>query len=103
LIDLRSMEDSRVILAPHSMPSRRWSLQSPEAYGFGAGEPAGLGDEGVCDASPNPYVDGLVESICLWRNGTLVLIVGGPMAMTDIRAVAASMDTRADRLAGDPA
>lgn len=69
-------------------------LRSPESYDLGAAEPTQLGDEGVCGSGPNPHLDGLVESICVWRNGTVVLIAGGPMAMTEIRMVAAAMDAR---------
>jgi predicted ATPase len=38
----------------------------------------------------------LEESICLWRSGPLVLIVGGPWPMAQIRAVTEEMNARID-------
>ena len=72
-------------------------LRSPAGYGLGEAEPAGLGDEGVCDNGPNPHLGGLVENICIWRNGAIVLIAGGPLSESDLYTVAAAMDGRADR------
>ena len=54
-------------------------LQSDDGYGFGAASgDAGLGDEGTCQEGANPALDDLQESICIWRHGDAVLIVGGP-------------------------
>ena len=70
-------------------------LRSEAGYGFGPGDPAGLGDEGTCDVGPNRGLDGLVEAICLWRNGPFVLLVGGPIDPAVIRDIAEGMDDRA--------
>lgn len=70
-------------------------LQSKEGYGFGPGPDADLGDEGTCDEGANPGVDGLQESICLWRNGPLVLIAGGPIDPEHLRPIAEAMDQAA--------
>jgi hypothetical protein len=70
-------------------------LQSEEGYGFGSGPDANLGDEGTCDEGANPALDGLQESICLWRNGSLVLIAGGPIDPEHLRPFAEAMDQAA--------
>jgi hypothetical protein len=72
---------------------------SDEAYGFSPTQNAGLGDEGACDEG-DVVLDRasgatLRESICLWRVGALVLAAGGPIAATDLRAIAEAMDARA--------
>jgi hypothetical protein len=71
-------------------------LQSEEGYGFGNGDPVALGDEGVCDEGDNPALDGLRETICIWRNGSLVLIAGGTFAPGAIHDVAEEMDARVE-------
>ncbi len=70
-------------------------LRDDVGYGFGAGESTPFAFEGVCDTGPNPAFDGLEESICIWRNGELVLIDGGTLSMTEIRALAEEMNDRA--------
>jgi hypothetical protein len=76
-------------------------LQLEGGYGFGIGAQAGLGDEGTCLQGDNPFLDGLHEAICVWRNGTLVLIAGGPIepnspqSSFDIRGIADTMDAQA--------
>jgi hypothetical protein len=67
-------------------------LQSEAGYGFGSGRDAELGDEGTCDEGANPALDGLQESICLWRNGRLVLIAGGPIDPGPLWQIAKAMD-----------
>jgi hypothetical protein len=72
-----------------------YELESSEGYDFGASQPAGLGDEGVCDVGPNPALDGLFESICIWQQGRLVLIAGGPIDMAQLHDLAEGMEARA--------
>jgi hypothetical protein len=74
-------------------------LQSDDHYGWGVGEDAGLGDEGTCLEGDNPEMGGLHETICLWRRGSLVLIVGGGSENeTPIPVDARAMDARAAAL-----
>ena len=74
-------------------------LQSDDRYGWGIGEEAGLGDEGTCLEGDNPREGGLHETICVWRNGPLVMAVGGGSENeTPIEAEAEAMDARADAL-----
>ena len=75
----------------------RNELESDDHYGWGMGEDAGLGDAGTCLEGDNPRLGGLHETICVWRRGTLVMIVGGGSANeTPIPAAAEAMDARAD-------
>jgi len=67
---------------------------SADGYGLDSDAPAGLGDEGTCAEGPVPTPLG-EEAICLWRNGTLVLIAGGAMDADDMHAIAEGMDARA--------
>lgn len=71
-------------------------LQSEDGYGWGSGEDAGLGDEGTCLEGDNPQEGGLHETICVWRNGPLVLVVGGDTGETPMQSFAEAMDARAD-------
>jgi hypothetical protein len=74
-------------------------LQFGESYGWGVGEDAGLGDEGTCLEGDNAELGGLHETICVWRRGPLVMVVGGGSRNeTPIPADAAAMDARADAL-----
>jgi hypothetical protein len=74
-------------------------LQSDDHYGWGIGDDAGLGDEGTCLQGDNPEMGGLHETICLWRRGPLVMIVGGGSENeTPIPTDAAAMDARAEAL-----
>ena len=52
-------------------------LQSDDRYGWGIGEDAGLGDEGTCLTGENPQMGGLHETIGVWRQDRLVMVVGG--------------------------
>ena len=70
-------------------------LQSEDGYGWGMGEPAGLGDEGTCLEGDNPRESGLHETICVWRNGSLVLVVGGDSTETPMQSLAEETDARA--------
>lgn len=71
-------------------------LQSEDHYGWGLGDSAGLGDEGTCLDGKNPQMGGLQETICAWRRGPLVMVVGGGTDNdTPIREDAAAMDARA--------
>jgi hypothetical protein len=72
-------------------------VSGDDGYGFAAMEPAGLGFEGTCGTGANPALDGLIETICLWRDGSLILIAGGPLPPADLKAIAAAMDARATR------
>lgn len=76
-------------------------LSSAAGYGFGAAEPAGFEAEGICDTGPNPSLNGLVETICIWRNGPLVLMVGGPLREDVIRTLGIEMNERASRALGE--
>jgi len=69
-------------------------LSDDDGYGFGTLDRAALGFEGVCDTGANPAHDGLIETICIWREGSLVLIAGGPMPPDDLKAIADAMDAR---------
>jgi hypothetical protein len=69
-------------------------LRSEEGYGFGDVERVALGFEGICDTGANPAHDGLVETICIWREANLILIAGGPMPPAALKAIAADMDAR---------
>jgi hypothetical protein len=69
-------------------------LRSEDGYGFGAMGRAGLGFEGRCDTGANPALDGLIETICIWRERTLILFAGGPLPPDDLGAIAAEMDAR---------
>jgi len=77
---------------------------SPEAYGFEA-LPASLGDIGVCDEGDfvldveTGFL--LHETICLWREANAVLAAGGYIEDSQVRAVAAGMDERAQRALDD--
>lgn len=71
-------------------------LQSDDGYGWGIGEPANLGDEGTCLEGDNPMEGGLHETICVWRNASLVLVVGGDSTETPMHFLAEQMDSRAD-------
>jgi hypothetical protein len=74
-------------------------LQSDDHYGWGIGEDAGLGDEGTCLDGENPQLGGLQETICVWRRGQLVMVVGGGSENeTPIEVEAAAMDARAAAL-----
>jgi hypothetical protein len=74
-------------------------LQSDDHYGWGIGEDAGLGDQGTCLEGDNPQLGGLHETICLWRHGPLVMVVGGGSENeTPIQVDAEAMDARADAL-----
>ena len=74
-------------------------LQSDNHYAWGIGEDAGLGDEGTCLDGQNPQMGGLEETICVWRRGPLVMVVGGGTENeTPIRDDAAAMDARAAEL-----
>jgi hypothetical protein len=74
-------------------------LQSDDHYGWGIGEDAGLGHAGTCLEGDNPQLGGLHETICLWRHGPLVMIVGGGSENeTPIQADAEAMDARAEAL-----
>jgi hypothetical protein len=71
-------------------------LQSDDHYGWGIGQDAGLGDEGTCREGDNPQLGGLHETICVWRHGPLVMVVGGGSENeTPIQAEAEAMDARA--------
>ena len=79
----------------------REELESPESYGWGRGDDAGLGDEGTCREGDNPRLDGLHETVCLWRRSSLVMVVGGGSKNeTPIPVTAAAMDSRAATLLG---
>jgi hypothetical protein len=69
-------------------------LSDADGYGFGSLDLAALGFEGVCDTGANPALDGLIETICIWRSGPFVLIAGGPMPPAALEAIAADMDAR---------
>jgi hypothetical protein len=71
-------------------------LQSDDGYGWGIGDDAGLGDEGTCLEGDNPQEGGLHETICAWRNGPLVLVVGGASGEATVQSIAEEMDSRAD-------
>jgi hypothetical protein len=74
-------------------------LQSDDHYGWGIGEDAGLGDQGTCLEGDNPQLGGLQETICLWRHGPLIMVVGGGSDNeSPIQVDAAAMDARADAL-----
>jgi hypothetical protein len=73
-------------------------LQSDDGYGWGIGDDAGLGDEGTCLEGDNPQEGGLHETICAWRNGPLVLVVGGESSEATVQSLAEEMDSRADAL-----
>ena len=75
-------------------------LQSDDGYGWGIGDDAGLGDEGTCLEGDNPQEGGLHETICAWRNGPLVLVVGGESSEATVQSLAAAMDSRADAALG---
>lgn len=68
-------------------------LVSDDDYGL-AGTPATLGDGGVWGEGPVPTPLG-EETICIWRNGTLLLAAGGALADDGIHAAAEAMDARA--------
>jgi hypothetical protein len=70
-------------------------LESEAGYGFST-RPAALGDEGVCGEGGNPGLGGLKESICVWRNGTLVLMLGSTLSPKANLSVAEGVDLRAD-------
>jgi hypothetical protein len=67
-------------------------LVSDDGYGL-AETPAALGDEGVCGEGPVPTPLG-EETICIWRNGPLLLAAGGALADDGVHAAAAAMDAR---------
>jgi hypothetical protein len=71
-------------------------LQSDDGYGWGIGEPANLGDEGTCLEGDNPVEGGLHETICVWRNASLLLVVGGDSTDTPMQSLAEEMDSRAE-------
>jgi hypothetical protein len=73
-------------------------LQSDDGYGWGYGDDAGLGDEGTCREGDNPQVGGLHETICVWRNGPLVLVIGGESSDATVESIAEEMDSRADAI-----
>lgn len=77
----------------------RNELESDDHYGWGAGEDAGLGDEGTCLDGENPQMGGLPETICVWRRAQLVMVAGGGIDNeTPVQEEAAAMDARADEL-----
>ena len=67
-------------------------LVSDDGYGL-VGTLAALGDEGVCGEGPVPTPLG-EETICVWRNGALLLAAGGALADDGIHAAAEAMDAR---------
>ena len=70
-------------------------LESAAGYGFST-RPAALGDEAVCGEGGNPGLGGLQESICIWRDRDLVLIIGGTLSPKATMSAAEGMDLRAD-------
>ena len=72
-------------------------LKGSDGYGFGLSQPADFAFEGICDTGANPAHNGLEESICIWRAGGLVLIVGGPQPRSQIEAIAEEINARAER------
>jgi len=71
-------------------------LTSDDHYGWDGGD-VGLGAEGTCAQGDNPQMGGLHETICVWRHGPLVMVVGGGSENeTPIQADAEAMDARAD-------
>ncbi len=74
-------------------------LQSEDRYGWGIGKDAGLGDEGTCLDGENPQLGGHPETICVWRRGPLVMVVGGGNRNpTPVPDDAAAMDARAESI-----
>ena len=74
-------------------------LQSDDRYGWGIGVDAGLGDQGTCLEGDNPQMGGLHETICVWRQGPLVMVVGGGSEnAVPIETEAEAMAARADAL-----
>jgi len=74
-------------------------LQSDDHYAWGIGDDAGLGDAGTCLEGDNPQMGGLHETICVWRHGPLVMVLGGGSENeTPIEADAEAMNARADAL-----
>jgi hypothetical protein len=74
-------------------------LQSDDHYGWGPGADAGLGSEGTCLDGKNPQMGGLQETICAWRRGRLVMVVGGGTENdTPVQVDAAAMDAHAAEL-----
>jgi hypothetical protein len=73
-------------------------LQSDDGYGWGRGDDAGFGDEGTCLEGDNPQEGGLHETICVWRNGPFVLVVGGDSSDATVQSFAEQMDSRADAI-----
>jgi len=74
-------------------------LNAATGYNFDGARVEGLGFENVCGTGTNPLLGGLVESICLWRAGGLVLAVGGPLPLADVQTIAEEMHARATVLA----
>jgi hypothetical protein len=77
-------------------------LRSETGYGLEGGRVEGLGFESICGTGTNPALDGLVESICLWRDAGLVLALGGPVPLADVKRLAEEMDTRAALAIAEP-
>ena len=71
-------------------------LTSDDHYGWD-GEDVSLGDGGTCAEGDNPQMGGLHETICVWRHGPLVMVVGGGSENeTPIQVDAEAMDARVD-------
>jgi hypothetical protein len=62
------------ILADLAAHTYQNELASTEGYGFGEGQRNEIAFESVCDTGPNPALDGLVESICIWHTGRVVFL-----------------------------
>jgi hypothetical protein len=73
----------------------RGELLSEEGYAATGAVDPGFGDEGTCAEFDNPSMGGIHENACLWRHLRLVLIAGGTLPPSEIRAIAEGMNARA--------
>ena len=86
-------------------------MSAGDGWGFGPGQPVALGDGGNVYAGPTTAlvgpptgVDPIPGQIFLWRNGNLLLAVGGwfDFDPAQLEAVAEGVDARADAAARNP-
>ena len=85
--------------AAHAFSILHNELTSEDHYGWD-GKNADLGDAGTCAEGDSPQL-GIHETICVWRRGPLVMVIGGGSENeTPIEAESEAMDARAADLNG---
>ena len=70
-------------------------LTRPDGYGFTDIERNTVAFESMCGTGPHPHFEDLIENICIWHTGPITFLVGGPIPMADVLAIAEDLAERA--------